>query len=123
MNNYEFSFQKLDIWKRSIELSVRIYQLTSTFPDTEKFGITNQLRRATNSIGANIAEGTGRKSEKDKARFFQIAFSSLLEVVHFLELSVKLEFIAKEEISEISAIIAEVSNKLNALHKKILEQD
>jgi len=119
MGEYHFSFEKLEVWNRSIDLSVLIYKITSSFPDSEKFGIVNQLRRAYNSIGANIAEGSGRKSQVEKARFFEIAFSSLLEVIHFLRLSVKLGFVNDEELKEVFLLISEISNKLNALHKQV----
>lgn len=119
MERYHFSFEKLDVWNRSIDLSALIYKITKSFPDSEKFGITNQLRRASNSIGANIAEGSGRKSSVEKARFFEIAFSSLLELIHFLRLSVKLDFIRDEELSDVHSLISEISNKLNALHKQV----
>ncbi|MBK8078847.1 MAG: four helix bundle protein [Saprospiraceae bacterium] len=102
-----------------MDLSALIYKITKSFPDSEKFGITNQLRRASNSIGANIAVGSGRKSSVEKARFFEIAFSSLLELIHFLRLSVKLDFIKDEDLSEVHSLISEISNKLNALHKQV----
>jgi four helix bundle protein len=119
MERYYFSFEKLDVWNKSIDLSALIYNITNTFPESEKYGITNQIRRACNSIGANIAEGSGRKSTTEKARFFEIAFSSLLEVIHFLRLSVKLEFVKEEDTLEINNLISEISNKLNALHKQL----
>lgn len=119
MEKYHFSFEKLDVWNRSVDLSVLIYKITKVFPESEKYGITNQLRRACNSIGANIAEGSGRKSSVEKARLFEIAFSSLLELVHFLRLSIKLEFVKEEDLAEVNALISEVSNKLNALHKQV----
>jgi len=76
---YKFPFEKLEIWVLAIDLSVQIYKLTKDFPQSEKFGITNQLRRAANSVSANLAEGSGRLSIKDKAHFFQVSYSSLLE--------------------------------------------
>jgi four helix bundle protein len=114
-----FSFEKLDVWNKSLELSVVIYKLSEKFPESERYGITKQIRRAVNSVGANIAEGSGRKSKAEKARFFEIAFSSLLELVHFLRLSIKLEFVKEEDLTEVNKLISEVSNKLNALHKQL----
>lgn len=64
-----YSFERLDIWKLSIDLSFEIYKITESFLDNEKFGITNQLRRASNSISANITEGSSRTSIRDKSRF------------------------------------------------------
>jgi four helix bundle protein len=57
---YTYNFEKLDIWKISMELAVRVYKITEEFPSSEKYGIINQLRRASSSISANIAEGMSR---------------------------------------------------------------
>ncbi len=68
---YLYSFEKLEVWKCSVELSKSIYELTKAFPETEKFGLTNQLRRASISIASNLAEGTSRNTNKDKAQLKQ----------------------------------------------------
>ena len=99
--------------------SIEIYKLTATFPPEEKFGIVSQIRRAANSVGANIAEGTSRFSEKEKARYIEIAFGSLMEVSHFLILSWKLDLISKEQQENLKPAILELSNKLNAFHKRL----
>jgi four helix bundle protein len=116
---YKYNFEKLEVWELSVELTVKIYELTRKFPSEEKFGITNQLRRASNSVSANIAEGTSRLSKKDRARFIQIAFSSLMEVVNFLIISNRLHFISKEELTNFREQIEKLSNKINAFHKSI----
>lgn len=118
MKEYTYNFEKLDIWKISVELAVGIYQLTENFPNSEKFGIVNQLRRASSSISANIAEGMSRGG-KDKARFIQIAFGSSIEVLNFLILSEKVGFINQETLKEFRMRILELTNKLNAFHKQI----
>ena len=89
---YLFPFEKLEIWRLSIDMAESLYKLTHNFPTEEKYGIISQIRRAGNSVGANIAEGSARFSEKDKARFIEISFGSLMEVVHFLYLSNRLAF-------------------------------
>ena len=66
---YIFSFEKLKVWQDAIQLSKEVYKITSTFPNDEKFGLVSQMRRATNSIAANLAEGTSRNTNKDKAHF------------------------------------------------------
>lgn len=71
MNEYKFPFEKLEIWKLSVELSLNIYQITENFPNEEKFGIISQIRRSSNSVGGNIAEGISRFSNKEKARFIE----------------------------------------------------
>ena len=71
-----YSFEKLEVWKLSIDLAFKIYDQTKGFPLEEKYGITTQIRRAISSVAVNIAEGSSRLRNKDRAHFFQIAFSS-----------------------------------------------
>lgn len=116
---HRYPFEKLEIWELSVSLTVRIYKITSSFPSEEKFGIISQLRRAANSVSANIAEGASRLNAKDKARFFQMSYSSLMEVLSFLIISEKLSFMSHNELIETRKYIEELSNKLNAYHKKL----
>ena len=76
-----FRFEKLDAWQMAVELADRVYVVTGTFPDNERFGLTSQMRRSVVSISSNIAEGSGRASDADFARFLEIAYGSLMEVV------------------------------------------
>ncbi len=87
-------FEKLIVWQKSQELAVDVYILTKNFPPDELFAITNQLRRSASSISANIAEGFGRKTNKDKLHFYTMAYGSLLEVRNFLYLSNKLSYLS-----------------------------
>ena len=73
-------FKELEIWKRSRIFCSKIYSLTNNFPDSEKFGLTNQLRRASVSVPSNIAEGSSRKSNKDFSRFLEITLGSCYEI-------------------------------------------
>jgi four helix bundle protein len=91
-------FKDLEIWKKSRFFCSEIYAITSKFPDAEKFGLTNQLRRAFVSIPSNIAEGSSRHSNKDFARFLQIALGSAYEVETQLIIATDLKFINKEEL-------------------------
>ena len=88
-------FKELQIWKRSRLFCSEIYAITSEFPDSEKFGLTNQLRRASVSIPSNIAEGSSRNSNKDFARFLQISIGSAYEIETQLLISADLNFIAE----------------------------
>jgi len=117
--NIQFPFEKLEIWQLSIDLSVEIYNKTKNFPSEEKFGVTNQIRRAINSVSANIAEGSSRFSNKDRARFYEIAYGSLMEVLNFLILSKKLGFIDNESLLILRSELEKLANKLNAYYKKI----
>ncbi|QMU66352.1 MAG: four helix bundle protein [Flavobacteriaceae bacterium] len=112
-----FSFEKLEVWKEAIQFSKDIYKLTSTFHKEEKFGLISQMRRASNSIAANLAEGTSRITNKDKAHFTTIAFSSTMEVLNHLIISKELHFISEEEYLKLRTPIYKISNMLNALRK------
>ena len=120
MNTY--SFEKLDVWQKSKDFSVLIYRLTQKFPTEEKFGITNQLRRASVSIASNIAEGSSRSSFKDQARFSEIAYGSLVEVLNQLIISFELKYINSEDYHSSRIKIDEISNKLNSLKKSQLRR-
>lgn len=91
-------FKELEIWKFSREFCTDIYNATSSFPDYEKFGLTNQLRRASVSIPANIAEGCSRSSNKDFSRFLEIAIGSAYEVETHLLISFDLGFLKSEDL-------------------------
>lgn len=87
------SFEDLEVWNVAQDLAVKVYEITKTFPRDEMFALTNQLRRSAYSISANIAEGFGRQTKRDKLHFYTIAYGSLLEVKNFLYLSNKLGYI------------------------------
>jgi len=112
---YQFGFEKLKVWQDARKLTVEIYRLTAKFPEREKFGLTNQLRRASVSVGANIAEGTTRSSAKEQAYFSSIAYGSLMETMSYLITSVDLNFITGEDLSLLRDIIQPLSLKINNL--------
>jgi len=94
-------FKELAIWKLSRDFCSDIYEVTTTFPETEKFGIINQLRRASISVPSNIAKGCSRKSNKDFSRFLEIAMGSMYELETQLLISNDLGFITKEKAQEL----------------------
>ncbi len=110
-----YSFENLEVWKKSRTLVKVIYSASREFPDDERYGLTSQIRRAAVSISSNIAEGSSRKSNKDQARFYVIAFSSLMEVLSQLILSVDLDFMKEEILFESRVLIDEIGRMLNAL--------
>ena len=110
-----YSFENLEVWQMSRELVKETYQITSTFPNEEKFGLTSQLRRASVSVSSNIAEGSTRWSKKDQSRFYEIAFGSLIEVLNQLILSTDLEFLPDTRLTEIRTKIDQIGRMLNAL--------
>lgn len=112
-----YAFEKLEVWQKSRSLAKKIYDLTSRFPAEEKYGLTTQLRRASVSVSSNIAEGSTRWGKRDKARFYEIAYGSLIEVMNQLILSADLGFINEDELDVIKPQIAEISRMLDALYK------
>ena len=100
-------FRKLQVWERSHELTLKIYELTSQFPREEIYGLTNQIRRACTSIPTNIAEGCGRESTADFARFLQIAMGSASETEYLILLAHNLKYFnAKQYVKLTDAIVS-----------------
>ncbi len=114
-----YGFEKLKVWKNSRLFSIKIYKLSMNFPSDEKFGLISQIRRATVSITANIAEGSSRFSKKDFARFVQISYGSLMEVLSHAYLAYDLKYINNEDLGDIRYEAYQISNQLNALHKSL----
>lgn len=108
-----FKFENLRIWKDSVEFTREVYALTKKFPRSEQFGLTAQLNRAAVSISLNIAEGEGRKSNADVARFIHMAIGSLYEVVTILHISLAQKYINKNEFSVFYARCEEISKMLH----------
>ena len=115
-----FSFEKLIVWQKARELSKVIYKTTKHFPEDERFGLISQMRRCSISISSNIAEGTGRHSNKDKARFTEIAYGSSLELLNQAILSNDLEFLSDDNYIDIRSYLTEITAMLDALYKSQL---
>jgi four helix bundle protein len=118
----EFSFEKLEVWKKSKALTIMIYEITLGFPSDEKFGLISQMRRTSLSISSNIAEGTGRHSYKDKARFTEIAYSSALELLNQTILSFDLHLISEADSIKIRESISPITAMLDGLRKSQLKR-
>lgn len=101
-------FKELEIWKRSRLFCSKIYNLTSSFPESEKFGLTNQLRRASVSIPSNIAEGSSRASNKDFSRFLEITLGSCYEIETQLFIASDLKFISRTDLENLSEELQEI---------------
>ncbi len=115
--DYKYSFEKLEVWQDSRQFVSFIYKLTNHFPETEKYSLSKQIQHAAISIVSNIAEGTSRGSIKDKIRFIEIAYGSLLETYCQLIISCDLNYISEKQMQETKQIIDKISNKLNALKR------
>lgn len=94
-------FKDLEIWKLSRKFCSEIYVITANFPDSEKFGLTNQLRRASISVPSNIAEGCSRSSNKDFSRFLEIAIGSIYEIETQLLIAFDLGYIDQIKLDEL----------------------
>ena len=116
-----YSFEKLEAWIFSKELTKQVYLLTKKFPNDELYGLTSQIRRASISICSNIAEGSGRTSKKDFARFIQIAYGSMMELLNQLIIAEELEYIYKDELVKMREQIDQISIRLSGLRKSLLK--
>ena len=94
-------FKDLDVWKISRQFCSDIYVVTSNFPDNEKFGLTNQLRRASVFVPSNIAEGCSRSSNKDLSRFLEIAIGSMYEIETQLLIASDLDYLNLKKLEEL----------------------
>ena len=112
-------FTKLKIWQTAHRLSLRIYGITRAFPSDEKFGLTSQLRRASVSVSANIAEGTGRGSSKELSYFLHVAHGSIKEMVSHCLLARDLSFIDPKEADELIREYGGLSAGISAFMKKM----
>ena len=113
----KYSFEKLDVWQDSRELTKFVYSITKGYPDDERFGITNQMRRSVISVSSNIVEGSYRTTGKDKSNFMTIAYSSLMELLNQTIVSLDLKYINEDQYNEIRKQIEKISNKLSSLSK------
>jgi len=115
-----FSFEKLDVWQKAIDFADLIYNKTRAFPSDERFGLTNQLRRAAVSISSNIAEGSSRSSKSDFARFVEIATGSVFEVVSQAFIAHRQSFLSEDQFRKIYTDAEELSRMLSGLRKSLL---
>lgn len=113
------SYQDLHVWQKGMDLCVSVYGLTSTFPSDEKFGLTSQLRRASSSIPANIAEGHGRGTDPDFARCLRISLGSAREVETFLILARRLDYLSENDARPLLESTDEIARMLFSLVKKL----
>lgn len=113
------NFKELNVWKESKNFSVKMYKITKTFPSSELYGLTSQLNRATVSIPSNIAEGSGRETNKDFSRFINIALGSSFEVETQLIIAFELEFINKSDFDILIDKLNQIQKMLHSFNKYI----
>ena len=115
-------FRNLTVWQKSHNLAISVYHKTKTFPKEEVYGITSQLRRAIVSIPTNLAEGCGRGSDKDFAKFAQIAIGSASESEYLIMLSHELGYLNKEDFKDLSERVCEVKRMISSLIKNLHQE-
>lgn len=112
-------FRGLAVWRKAHELTLALYRVTKSFPTEERYGLTSQIRRAGSSIGANIAEGCGKRTDADFARYLQNAFGSANELEYLLLLAFDLQFLKEADFEELTTNTIEVKKMLAAFLRKL----
>jgi four helix bundle protein len=108
-------FRKLKVWEKSHRLTLEIYKVSAQLPSSERYGLADQIRRASASIPANIAEGCGRSTDGDQSRLFQIAMGSASELDYHLLVASDLGYLSAEEHEKLSNDLVEVKKMLSGL--------
>lgn len=116
MDSLTYSYRKLIVWQKAMQLMELVYAEIRKFPPEEKFALSDQLRRAVISIASNIAEGAGRSTNKDYAHFIAIARGSLYETLSQLESAQRLGYITISD--EIETVASEIARMLGSMLKK-----
>ena len=115
----EVGYKKLIVWQKSDELAFKIYLETRSFPKSEIYGVTSQLRRASLSIPVNIVEGTGRQGQKELKHFVNIALGSLSETEYLLDFCLKLNYMSEEKHKVLQSLRQEIGNLLWKFYKSL----
>ena len=118
-----FNFEILDVWQKAIAFADFIYSETRKFPNEERFGLTNQMRRAAVSISSNIAEGSSRMSQIDFARFIEIGTGSVFEVVSQAFIAKRQGFLTEEAFHFLYESAEELSRMLSGLRRSLLNHE
>ena len=113
------SFEDLEVWRKAHELTLLSYRLTMAFPPDERFGLISQLRRASSSVAANIAEGYGRRTTKELLRSLRIANGEAEETRYFSLLSKDLSYMNAQEFDTVNQLCRSVSQLLSALGRSL----
>ena len=117
------NWKKLKVWQETHNLVIEIYKVTSTFPQSETYGLVNQLKRASYSVPANIVEGQSRNTTKEYLQFLYNSRESLEEVRYFLLLSYNLKFISENIYEQFEKRYESASKMLNGLIKSLKSND
>jgi four helix bundle protein len=110
------------VWKQAIDVAVDIYALSGQLPGRERFGLTSQLRRAAVSVPTNIAEGAGRESERDFARFLGIAIGSANELETLLLVAIRLGYLESDATDQCVGVVTSLRKRLITLHRVVRDR-
>jgi four helix bundle protein len=113
------NFRELKVWQRAIDFVVKLYELMDTFPKEEKYGLIAQMRRSAVSIPSNIAEGTGRGSNAQFARFLEFSLGSLNELMTQIEIANRVKYFESADYQCLVNELTQISNMLYALYKTL----
>ena len=116
------NYQDLHVWTKAHSLTLELYRISRTFPKEEIYGVTSQLRRAAMSIGSNLAEGCGRRTSNELARFVRIAMGSASELDYDLLVCRDLGYLKNEDFTRLSKDLIEVRKMLTSFLSKVEEQ-
>jgi four helix bundle protein len=116
-----FNFEKLDVWRKSITLADSIYVLTKSFPADERFGLTNQMRRAAVSVSSNIAEGCSRGSKPDFRRFIELSTGSAFELVSQARIAKQQGWLTPEQHEAVYGATLEIVRMLSGLRDSLVD--
>jgi len=111
--------EELEVWQKADQLTLKIYRATEAFPRSEIFGLRSQIRRAAGSVGANLAEGCGRWSDRELARYIQIAMGSASELQNHLRLAKDLEFLEDAQYAQLFKELTSVRQMLTAFLQRL----
>ncbi len=114
-----FRFESLEIWRLAVKYASKVYDVTDSFPQKEVFGLTQQIKRAAVSVSLNIAEGSGRDSNKDFKRFLGMAVSSIFEVVSGFAIALDREYVTKRNDQEIYNDSEVLAKKINSFRSTL----
>jgi four helix bundle protein len=114
-----FRHEKYEVWRKSVDFSVFVTKLTFSFPETERYGLISQIRRASVSVPSNIAEGSGRNSDEDFSRFVGIAYGSLMEVLTCAEIAHQLKYMDKINYLKVRSLAEEIARMMSGLRAQL----
>ena len=113
------NYKDLKVWERSHQFTLKIYEVTKFFPKDETYALTSQLRRSASSIPANIAEGCGKNTNQDFAKYLNISLGSSNESEYFIILSKDLNYLSQQDFDMLFVLINEIKAMLMALISKV----